>query len=1061
MKGFVKGVLNRPVTAVVSVIALVLFALLSLSNISMKLMPDMTMPMLFVSVVYSGASPEEVDELVVDKITDACDSISGLKSTSATANENYGSLQLTFEYGTDMDEAYDDVKSAIDGVKGSLPDDASEPSIMEIDMNSMPDITYSISGTSDDVNVLQAVNDNVKPELTKVSEVAQVEVSGGDDKYISVSLVPEYASQYGLGVSDIASAITAVNFTMPAGDVTAGDQKLSLNAEVKYEKIAELEQVPITTSSGEVIHLSDVAKISYQNKEASSLSRYNGHESVNVSIKKKQAESAVTLSRAVKKAMISIEKNNPNLIFETVNDSAEDILDRLSKVGQTVVQAVLLAMGVLFIFFGDLKGSLIVGSTMPVSLMVTLICMYFAGFDLNVITLSSLVIAVGMMTDNAVVVLEMCFRKRTDGLSFHDAALEGTSIVMNSVIASTITTVVVYLPLSVMEGLSGQMFKQLGFTIIFALMASLISAITLIPLCFSIYRPVEKKGIITNRILKWVSRRYEKVLRFVLKWRKLTFVFAIVLLVLTLSLTGLLQSELMAATDEGIVSIDVTFKPNVKLEVMDEVVFKLEKYLADDPDIDTYTSDTTQSSAKASLTAYKSDDSELATQDIVDKYNTKLANFSSICEISASAGSSMGMSSLTNADTKEFDIASTDRDDLKAAAAQIVDVMHNTDGVLRVTNSIQETGTKAKVVIDPVMAQAKGFSAQAVAGLIYYNMSGKKAMEVSIDNESYDVTVEYPKGYFDSVADLEAMTFTNSKGASVPLSEIGTVKFASAPQTISREDGTYRATITATMTSSTKDAVSAKLDQTVGQMEFENVSFETSSMMEMQNEEFAALGQAIGIAIFLVFMVMAIQFESIADSILIMLCLPFAAIGSILFLLIMNIKVSMVALMGVLMLAGIVVNNGIILIDMAKQNQAAGMDTVEALVDSGTGRMRPILMTTLTTMLAMIPQAFGLAKGAESMQAMSAVIVGGLISSTILTLLLLPTFYLLLDRVRAKAARVQKRHREKMQAKTLSREEMQKRKLKELDEKTAQKIAKKKEKHKKKNDNSEWTDDNK
>ncbi|SKC06642.1 Multidrug efflux pump subunit AcrB [Lachnospiraceae bacterium] len=1058
MKGFVKGVLNRPVTAVVSVIALVLFSLLSLSNITMKLMPDMSMPMLFVSVTYAGASPEEVDELVVDKISDACDSISGLKSTTATANENYGYLQLTFEYGTDMDEAYDDVKSAIDGIKGSLPDDAGTPTIMELDMDSMADITLSISGTNDDINVLQAVKENIEPELTKVSEVAQVEISGGDEKYISVRLIPEYAQQYGLGITDIANAISAVNFTMPAGSVTAGDQKLSLNAEVKYKSIEELEQVPITVN-GEVIHLSDVAKIGYQTKDASSISRYNGHESVNVSIKKKQSESAVTLSRGVKKALTRIEKNNPNLIIETVDDAADTILERLTQVGQTVLQAVLLAMGVLFVFFGDLKGSLIVGSSMPVSLMVTLICMYFAGFDLNVITLSSLVIAVGMMTDNAVVVLEMCFRKRSDGLSFRDAALEGTSIVMNSVIASTITTVVVYLPLSVMQGLSGQMFKQLGFTIIFALMASLISAITLIPLCFMIYRPVEKKDIITNRILKWVSRRYEKVLRFVLKWRKLTFIGSIILLVVSLSLSAFLQTELMASTDEGIVSIKVEFKPNVKLEVMDEVVLQLEQYLADDPDIDTYTSDTSESSA--SLTAYKADDSKKSTQEIVDEYNTKLSNISNICEVSASAGSSMGMSGFTNADSKEFDIASTDRDKLKAAAAEIVDIMHNTKGVLRVSNSIQETGTKAKVVIDPVMAQSKGFSAQQIAGLIYNNMSGKKAIEVSVDNETYDVTVEYPKDFYENVADLEAMTFTNSQGVSVPLSEIGSVVFASAPQSITREDGQYRATITATMTSTTKDAVSQALDQTVGTKEFDGVTFETSSMMEMQNEEFAALGQAIGIAVFLVFMVMAIQFESIADSVLIMLCLPFAAIGSILFLLVMNIKVSMVALMGILMLAGIVVNNGIILIDMAKQNQAAGMETVEALVDSGTGRMRPILMTTLTTMLAMIPQAFGIAKGAESMQAMSAVIVGGLISSTLLTLLLLPTFYLLLDRVRAKAARVQKKHREKMQAKTLSREEMQKRKLKEREAKYEAKIAEKKRKHHKKDDNSEWTDDNK
>ena len=614
MKPLINGSLQKPVAVVVIILALGVFAATALTNIQLKYMPDMEFPVLIVYATYPGAAPEEVDDLVIDKLSGACESIAGIKNIQTRANENFGMVIIQFEYGTDISEARDDVKSQVESVQNDLPDDVKSPTIMEMSVDQMDDMTISVTGAGPDVDVLHEVEEEVEPELRKVASLADISLTGGNEKYIKIELVPEYLNQYGLDISAVANAISAMNFSMPAGSADFGNQNLNISAEVEYKTLPQLEQVPINTSKGQVIHLSDIAKVFYAIEEKTAESRYNGQDNVSIGLKRKKSSSPVTLSRDVKKRMEIIKAQNPSLGFEIVNDSADDIMDRLQGVAKTVLQAVALAMIVLFIFFGDLKASLIVGSSMPVSIMATLILMSLFDFTLNVITLGAIMIAVGMMTDNAVVVIEMCFRKMQEGLSFKEAALEGTAVVANAVTGSTITTVVVYIPLATMEGLSGQMFKQMGFTIIFALMASLISAITIIPLCFAAYKPVEKREILTTRILRKVSRIYARVLRFFLKWKKTVFLLAIVMLIVTFRLAGFLRSELMPSTDSGEISLSIEFRPNLQLAIMDDEVKRLESFIADTGIIDHYTSSVTKSSYSGSINVKLNKDLDLDTQ---------------------------------------------------------------------------------------------------------------------------------------------------------------------------------------------------------------------------------------------------------------------------------------------------------------------------------------------------------------------------------------------------------------------------------------------------------------
>lgn len=1029
MKSAVKASINRPVTVLMCVIALAVFFFTAMTKISLRLEPDMTMPMMVVVTVYPGASPEEVDELVSEKICNACESLNGVKTIMSESNEGVSQVMLQYNYGTNLDKAYNDLKETVDGEKPSLPNDAKAPTIYEMDTSAFDDMTLSVTGASDTVDVLNEVNTNVEPELKKISSLARVEVTGGDDKYIRIQVIPEYMSQYGLSLSAIANAIGSTNFSTPAGTADYGDQAMNLSAEVKYDTIPKLEKVPITTSKGQTIYLNDIAHISYAVSDKTSLSRYQGMSNVSVGIKRKQSASPVDLSRDVKEEIKSIEEKYPNLKIEIEYDSADEIIDALKGVGKTMVEAILLAMLIIFIFFGDIKGSLIVGSTMPISLMAAIVCMQFAGISLNVVTMAALIIAIGMMTDNAVVVIEMCFRKHQSGLSFKEAAYQGTAIVINAVIGSTITTLVVYVPLTMMQGLMAQMFKPLALTIIFSLTASLISAILLIPLCFATYKPVERKEIITNRILKWVSKRYRRILRFSLKWKKSVFCVAVALLVLTVYLATFIKTDLYSGSDEGIISISIAFRPNLDLDAMDKDVRRVEEFVANSGVIKNYNTSVSRTSASATVTAHKIKDLDTPTQEIVDDWNVKFKDFSQSCQVKVSAESS-GMEN--SKDSKEYDITASNMDDLKEASNQLTKIMEETEGVLYVSSTYKDSGAKAMVRIDPVLASAKGFSAKELAGLVYANMSGTKAVDITIDNKKYEVRVRYPEGYYETVSDVESMSFINSKGVSVPLTEMAEITFESAPMTVNRQDGRFVDQITATMTSSTKDDVVEVLDEKVNAFidADDRITYQENVWERMEQEEFSAIGEAILIGVFLVFFVLAVQFESVVVGLLIMLCVPFAGIGSILFLLLMGIKLDMVSAFGVLMLAGIVVNNGIILIDMAIQNQNAGMDTVEALVDAGSGRLRPILMTTLTTIIAMIPVALGLSKDAMAMQGMAGVIVGGLTASTILTLVLLPTFYLIIDRIRVWSARRSEKRRAKLDEKVQEQEQILKAKRK-------------------------------
>ena len=707
-----------------------------------------------------------------------------------------------------------------------------------------------------------------------------------------------------------------------------------------------------------------------------------------------------------KEMMEKAAAKNPAIKIDIAYDAADSIISSLSSVGETLILGVILSMIVLFVFFGDIKASLIVGSSMPLSLLVALIAMSFAGFSLNIVTMGALVIAIGMMVDSSIVVLESCFRLKDEKPDFKEAALVGTQTVGSSVVASTITTIVVYLPLATMDGLAGQLFDELGFTIIFTMLASLIISLTLIPIFFWKYRPKEKKSLPINKLLEIINAGYRKLLGHIMHKRKTVMLVAIALLGISLWLAGQLDTELMSATGLDNVSISIEQRSGTRLEVMDENIKPIEQMIMEDEDFEAC--NVSISGATATITAYPSESCTKSVAELVDKYNQILSGYTNMSIIVEAGGSGMTSMMGSGAST-EIDLSGESMDDLKIAARQVEALMMEIPGVIKVSSNLSSAASQAKIKIDPLKCMDVGLTAVQVAGEMYNASSGIEVMKMNLGTDEYAVMLEYPKGSFDEMSQMLNLELATPRGTMITVGDVAEAVYSDVPESLVRSNDKYQVAIIAHTTDEAKFTAQNAIYEAVEKAEFPKGVGQTENMMvEMIMEEFTAIGIAIAIAVFLIFLVMAIQFESPRFSLMVMLSIPFSLIGSFFLLYISDSTLNMTSLMGILMLVGIVVNNGILYVDTTNQLKKE-MPLDEALVESGCIRLRPILMTTLTTILSMVPMVFATNENAAMMKGMSLIIIGGLITSTLLILLLLPSFYLLMDKDGRREAKERKR----------------------------------------------------
>ena len=1006
-----KLAMRRPVSTALIVLALVVFGLSSVLSFRLELTPDMEMPMLLVYTIYPGADPESVEELVTKEVESAGAEQSGVTTYTSQSAENMSMVMFQYEYGTDLDEAYMDLQTALNTVKATMPEDVNTPVIIEMSMDQMETMDVSVMAVGDS-DVLSYVNDTMVPELESLSGVAQVQVSGGKENYIKVEVNSRTMKQYGVTMNSISQTIGAMDFTVPVGSVSQGTQDISISSAADISGVVQIQNIPITTARGQVIPLSELATVTESQVEDSGVSRTNGQEDITIAITKKKSYGTVDVTRSVVKLLDRLQASNDTVKIDVIYNASDAIISSLTAVGETLILGVILSMLVLFIFFGDLRASLIVGSSMPISLFATMIGMNMLGFTFNVVTMGALVIAIGMMVDSSIVVLESCFRLKDKTGEYDDAALKGTGYVTASIIASTITTVVVYLPLSTMKGLSGQMFAQLGMTIIMAMLTSLIVAMTIIPLLFRKFRPQEKKELPVNKLLRKINSGYDKILHKLLNKKKTVMVIAVLLLVGAFMLVSHTNSELMPSMDEGAFTISATFRAGTKPETVEEKTLFLEEMVAADENIDEYSYYV--SSSSASVRAYLKDDADISTNQAIEKYSEALKDVTGMDISIQSSGASI---TAMMGGSIEIDLQGRDLDDLKEASREVEDMLAKIPGVLQVSSDLADASTQVEVVVDPLKSMAVGLPPVQVAGEMRNTLSGVEAATLTRNGEEFKVRLEYPKGEYENMNDLLNLTLTTPAGTQVPLSEVAQIAYKDAPITLIRVDGMYQVAVTGNTTEDARFTAQDAAEKAMEQMVLPRGVTRTQSMMnDMMMEEFEAIIQAIFTAVFLIFLVMAMQFESPRFSAMVMMSIPFALIGSFGLLFITGSTLSMVSLMGVLMLVGIVVNNGILYVDTVNKLREE-MPLNDALVQSGQMRLRPILMTTLTTILSMVPMSLGIGDGSIMMQGMALIIIGGLVASTILILILLPTFYLIIDK------RSRREHREAKRMKRLEKRE--------------------------------------
>ena len=993
--GITRFVLKRPVTVLMALLCLIVFGISSVFNATLEQMPDMDQPMMIIMANYSGASPEDMDELVTQLIEDQVSTLEGVKSMSSTTSEGRSMIMLEYDYDTDMDEAYSDLTKSLNSIR-DLPDDV-EPTVMEMNNNAQASMMLTIANPSQE-NLYDYVDQKIVPELEKLSTVAEVSTMGGSSEYIKIELMSDMMDQYNVSISDIKSAMSAANLSYPSGSAESGNLDLSVSTLTQHDTLDELLEMPITVSGNKIIYLEDIAVVSYAEEQKGGVSRYNGEETISISLTKQQSSTAMDLSKQVQKIIKSLQNDDDDLTITVARDEADSIQDSLKDVAETMVMAVVISMIIIFLFFGDFKASLIVGSSIPTSILMSLIVMTRAGFTLNIITMSGLVLGVGMMVDNSIVVLESCFRamdKQQDkgALGYAKAALEGTNIVVASIFGSTVTTCVVFIPLVFLNGMSGQMFGAMGYTIVFCMCASLLSAIAIVPLCYMMYKTKERSSAPATRPLTFLQDAYRKIMSVLLKHKAIVMLASVGIIVATVFLASGMQTELMTADDTGTVSVSIETRPGLITEQADAILAEAESIVADHEDVESYM--LRYNNDEGTITAYLKDDRKMSTDEVVSQWENEMADLEN-CTITVEASTSMSMMGRSRG--YEAILKGTQYDELQKVSNEIVNELIARDDVKNVHSSIENTAPVVAVKVDPVAASAEGLTAAQIGTMVKQMLDGEEVTTLKVDGQEISVKAEYPEDQYKTVPQLERIIVKKPSGGYVALSDVAEIYYKDSPSSIEKEDKSYQITISADyVDSSSSAAVKTKIDNEVISPNLTGtITRGTNSRDRMMQEEFSGLYNAIAVAVFLIFVVMAAQFESPKFSFMVMTTIPFSLVGSFGLLKLTGVSMSMTSILGFLILVGTVVNNGILYVDTVNQYRME-MPLRKALIEAGATRMRPIMMTSLTTILSMLPMAMAFGSSGSTTQGLAVVNIGGLSVGVLVALFILPVYYALMN----------------------------------------------------------------
>lgn len=1007
-----KTFVKRPLTIIMVFLVVLMFGGIGYSKMPANLMPDIDVPVALVMTQWSGAGPEDIDDQISEPIEKSLSSISNVKTTVSKSSEGVSMVVAQFEYGTDVDEKLNDIRSKIDTVKMTLPDDVDTPSILKMDMNAQAIAQIVVSGEGSSDDIMKYAEDTVQVKLESIDGITSADINGGDKTQINVIADPTILSSYGVSLDTIKGLLSATNKSYPYGSITQGDDKIVIRSVDKVEALEDIKAIQIPMSNGETVSLDKICTVEYGTVDKQSIYRYNGQESLVMDVQKQQDANTVQVMKNVNSKISELNNENSQFNLKIVNDTSEYINSSINDVMKNLILSAVIAFFVILLFLKSGRASFVVAVSIPTSIIGAIALLYFTGETLNMVTLSSLVIAVGMVVDNATVVIENIFKYRKDpNLSLEEAAIQGTNTVSTAVMASTLTTVAIFLPILFTEGFTKIMFGSLAKTLIFALTLSLIVALTLVPSIFAKLSGGKNGAKMEEKpspIFDKISEGYKNIIVLALKHKAVVILISVGMFIgaIVLGATGAIGMDFMSSGDEGMVSISIKLPEGLDLEPSDYYVSMAEEKVSDIPEIETMITQIGSgsamgsggSTASISLDLVSSKERKRTTDEIEQDVVERLKVIPD-CEINVSQTSSMSMGGSGDA---QVDIKGPDLDVLEEIVNQAKANVEKVSGFRNIETSLADSNKEAQFKIDKRKASLLGINTSSIASTLRTAISGSDATTVTIDDYDYDVNLKFKDSSINSIDDIGQIKVTSASGQQVPLNAFAEIKMADGLKSISRTDGDYSVSITAKADNMDTSTASRLLTQAVNEVDMpRDYSIDVGGSAEMMNESMSSLVMAMVIALILVYMVMVAQFESFSKPFIIMFSIPFAFVGVVIALVISRISLNVVGMLGAILLVGIVVNNGIVLIDYIGQLRDAKVQgTLEDIVAKGcAARLRPVLMTTMTTVVGMIPSALAFGEGGDMMQPLAVVIIGGLSVSTLVTLVLIPTVYLIFDKI--------------------------------------------------------------
>lgn len=1032
-----ESAVRKPISTVLLFVGVMVFGLFSLSRLSVDQYPEIEIPQISVITMYPGANAADIETNITRVLEDNLNTVNNLKKLTSKSQDNVSMITVEFEYGSDLNEGANEIRDVVSRVQSMLPDEVDYPTIFKFSTSMMPIMMLAVTAEESYPALSKILDDKLVNVLNRIDGVGAVSVIGAPEREVQVNVDPTKLDAYGLTVEQLGQIIAAENVNIPSGTIDIGNNTFNVKADGEFDLSDELRRVVVSNAGGRTVMLTDVAEIRDTLEKATMDERVNGQRGVRVMFQKQSGANTVNIVHEIQRRLPAIEQSLPRDVkMELIFEGSQEITDAIDSLSETVLYAFLFVVLVVMIFLGRWRATLIICMTIPVSLICSFIYLFATGSTLNIISLSSLSIAIGMVVDDAIVVLENITTHIERGSSPKEAAIYATNEVWLSVIATTLVVVAVFMPLTMVPGMAGILFRELGWIVSIVVCVSTTAAITLTPMMSAyllrreggvhdyrglgvIYKPVD-------RALAWLDAAYARALGWVVGHRRISVFSMMGLFVLSLGLITQVPTEFFPPSDNSRIAATVRLEQNLSVEYTARIARQIDSILyAEFPEVRLVSASAGANSSDNAFAAMQTTGShiinynirlaEVETRDrsiytISDLLRRKLDRIPEIREYTVTPGGQMG--NMSGSSTVDIKVFGHDMELTNAIATDLRDRMAQLEGTRDVRLSREDLRPEYNVVFDRDRLSYYGMNSATASQAVRNRIDGLVASKYREDGDEYDIVVRYAEPFRTRVEDIENITLHNAQGRPVKLREVGRVQEEFAAPEIQRENRQRVITVESSLGAGVAlGDVVAEAQRLIDDYPLpDGVDLELGGTVEDQGDAFSDLGMLFVLIILLVYIVMATQFESLKFPFIIMFTIPFACTGVFLALWMTSTPLSLIALIGAIMLVGIVTKNGIVMVDYMNLLIERGAEVSEAVVAGGKSRLRPVLMTSFTTILGMLPLAIGTGAGSETWQPMGIAVIGGLTFSTILTLFIVPALYsILVNRSQRKAREQQAR----------------------------------------------------